>query len=86
MAFLKTILIILLVYYGVKFLVKLLSPYFMRYIARKANEKFGKVFGTNPNMSTNKEKEGSVSIDKMPGSNSKTTNPVGEYVDYEEVE
>lgn len=85
-SFLKTVLIILLVYFGAKFLFRLLSPYLMRYVAKKANERFGQAFqqqGTSP---TENYKEGEVSIDKMPRSTNQTNKKVGEYVDFEELD
>lgn len=86
MTFLKTILIILLVYYALKFLLKLTTPYIMRYIGKKASERFEEAFGANPNMTGQRQEEGSVTIDKVPNSHAKKSNTVGEYVDYEEVE
>jgi hypothetical protein len=86
MTFLKTILIILLVYYGLKFLIKLLTPYIMRYISKKMAQKFENAFGNNSNASNYKQKEGSVTIDKIPSSENTSKSKVGEYVDYEEIE
>ena len=86
MTFLKTILIILLVYYGLKFLFKLISPYLMRYISKKAGQKFEEAFGANPASAEPSQKEGSVTIDKMPSSGRKSNTDVGDYVDYEEVD
>lgn len=60
----------------------------MKYIAKKANERFGQSFANDPfkTPSKQKEEEGKISIDKTQA-NTKTSNPeVGEYVDYEEVE
>ena len=85
MTFVKTILIVLLVYYGLKFLLKLAMPYLMRYISKKATQKFGDAFGQGSYESSETE-EGNVSIDKMPSSKSKIKNTVGEYVDFEEME
>lgn len=86
MTFLKTILIVLLVYYGLKFLIKLISPYLMRYISKKASQQFEQFFGNTPDMNTQREKEGSITIDKNPQRNSRTSKKVGEYVEFEEVE
>jgi hypothetical protein len=85
MTFVKTILIVLLVYYGLKFLIKLAAPYLMRYVSKKASQKFGAAFRQESYDNTNVE-EGNVSIDKMPSSKSKSKNTVGEYVDFEEVD
>lgn len=59
----------------------------MRYIAKKANERFGQAFGQNPYQSNNQQqKEGEISIDKSKAP-TKTSKPtVGEYVDFEELD
>mgnify|MGYP006128655883 CR=1 FL=1 len=78
---LKTLLIFVLVYSVFKYLMRLFAPFIVKSIAKKAEAHFR-------NQSTPKpptEKEGEISIDKMP--NSKTSNNnVGEYVEYEDVE
>jgi len=86
-SFIKTLLILLLVYYGLKIIFRLTKPYLVNYFIKKTNERFGQSFGGNPyNTSNNPENEGKVTIDKEP-SNTKQSNPnVGEYVDYEEIE
>ncbi|CAM3463623.1 DUF4834 family protein [Aequorivita lipolytica] len=86
MTFLKTILIVLLVYFGLKFLIKLGTPYLMRYISKKAGQQFEQFFGNNPDMKSQKQQEGSITIDKNPSSNSRSSKKVGEYVEYEEVD
>ncbi len=86
MTFLKTILIVLLVYFGLKFLFRLATPYLMRYISKKAGQQFEQFFGNNPDMNTQREQEGSITIDKNPPPNSRTSKKVGEYVDFEEVD
>lgn len=78
---LKTLLIFILVYSIFKYLMRLFAPFILKSIAKKAEAHFR-------NQSTPKpptQKEGEISIDKMP--TPKTSNDsVGEYVDYEEVE
>ena len=83
----RMILIILLIYYGVKILSRLFGPLLLKYIAKKAEQKFGAQFGQFQQrpQEKNAKKEGEVTIDKMP--NMKTSNKdVGEYVDYEEID
>jgi len=85
--FLKTVLIILLVYLGVRVLFKLLKPYIVRYLMKKAGKHFERSFGADPFQQPEPtQKEGSVSIDKMPPKKRKATSAVGEYVDYEEID
>ena len=79
--FLRTILIFILVYTIFKYVMRLLAPYILRSVAKKAEAHFRNQSAPKPP----NQKEGEISIDKMP--NSKTSNnDVGEYVDYEEVE
>ena len=87
-SFLQTILIILLVYYGLKIIFKFSKPCLIKYIKKKASDRLGQTIGNDPfnNNKKKKENEGAISIDKSKA-NTKTSNPeVGEYVDYEELE
>lgn len=86
MTFLKTILILLLVYFGLKFLIRLATPYLMRYISKKAGQQFEQFFGNQRNATAEREPEGNITIDKNPSQNSRSSKKVGEYVEYEEVE
>lgn len=86
MTFLKTILIVLLVYFGLKFLIRLATPYLMRYISKKAGQQFEQFFGNQRNETAEREPEGNITIDKNPSQNSRSSKKVGEYVEYEEVE
>lgn len=85
-SFLKTILIVLLVFFGLKFLFRLATPYLMRYISKKAGQKFEEFFNGNQPSTAQQKTEGEISIDKMPSQNSRKSKVVGEYVEYEEVE
>lgn len=82
----KTILIILLVWYGMKILTRLFAPAIMRFVAKKAEQRFGQQYGAPNTKSKPKEKEGEISIDKMPNSKSSGNKEVGEYVEYEEID
>ena len=85
--FLKTILVILLVYFGLKFIIRWATPYLMKYVAKKAGQRFEQAFnGTQANSNSRKEKEGKVTIDKVPHKKNSRKSTVGDYVDYEEVE
>lgn len=90
MDFLKTVLIVLLVYFAVKFIIKLTWPYFVKYMTKKAGEKFEKSFGQNPFANqnpgnTSQKKEGEVTIERPAANTRRTNDTVGEYVDFEEV-
>lgn len=85
MVLLKTILIVLLVYFGLRLFIRLATPYLMKYIAKKAGERFKDVFGSFPENGPPK-KEGSITIDKPKKHAPRSKETVGEYVDFEEVE
>lgn len=83
----RMILIILMVYYGIKIVMRLLSPFLMNFVAKKAEKHFGEQFKQfykqqAPNQSKDKD---AVIVDKRPSSKS-TNKDVGEYIDYEEID
>lgn len=87
MGLLKTILIIALVYYGIKILSRIFAPFLVKYAAKKAEERFGgqfSQFGKRQQQNPVK-KEGEVVIDKIPETKTSNKN-IGEYVDYEEID
>ena len=85
--FLRTILIILLVWYGVKILTRIFAPYFVRYMSKKVEERFGGQFQQRHQQpDNNRSKEGETVIDKMPQQQHSSNKKVGEYVDYEEID
>lgn len=90
MGLLRTILIILLVYFGIKILSRIFAPLLLRFVAKKAEEKFGQQFGgfqnKNNQQQQQKQKEGETVIDKMPHQPKSSNSEVGEYVDYEEID
>ena len=80
----RTILIILVIYFGIKILARLFSPFLIKFVAKKAEERFGSQFGSQQQQEPPK-KEGEVTIDKMPETKSSNKN-VGDYIDYEEID
>ncbi|MFD1162282.1 DUF4834 family protein [Hwangdonia seohaensis] len=87
MGLLRTILIIVLVYYGIKVLSRIFAPFLIKYAAKKAEKQFGEQFGQFRGKQEQEKpiREGEVTIDKMP--NTKASNKkVGDYVDFEEIE
>lgn len=82
----RTIFIIMLVYYGFKILSRLLAPYLVKYVHKKAEQRFGQQFSQNQQQQYQQTKEGETSIDKMPNSGKSANKDVGEYVDYEEID
>ncbi len=87
MAFLKTVLIILSVYYLFKILVKLFAPKIFGYAAKKTEQHFKERFGEFADFQRGQqEQEGDVIIEKRPTKNMKSKKKVGEYIDFEEID
>lgn len=82
-SFLKTVLIILLVYLGLKFLFRLLGPYLMRYVAKKAAQRFERSFGQSPFSNDSAQ---SREVHDIPKKNKSKEKVVGEYIDFEEID
>ncbi len=80
---LKIILIILLIYYGLKVLTRLFGPLLLRYVTKKAGEKFQQQFGRY--QQTQQSSEDEIIHTKKPKQNS-SNKDVGEYVDFEEID
>ncbi|MBO6606573.1 DUF4834 family protein [Psychroserpens sp.] len=83
--FLRTILIILLVYYAIKILTRMFAPYLVRYMSKKMQQRFGGQFQQYQEP-RQQYKEGETIIDKMPEKESSSNKKVGEYIDYEEID
>lgn len=87
MAFLKTILVILLVYYLLKLLARWFAPKLFVYAARKTEERFREQFeGFSSNVREEDIAEGDITIDKKPTRKNNTSSEIGEYIDFEELE
>jgi len=84
--FIRTILVILLIYYGIKVLTRLFAPYLMRYVSKKAGQRFEQQFGQYQRPPETTGKEGEVTIDKTPEKTKTSNKDAGEYVDFEEVD
>ncbi len=84
--FVRMILIILLIYFGIKILSRLFAPFLIKYVAKKAEQRFGDQFGQFGKQQQEKQKkEGEITIDKIPKTKTSNKN-VGDYVDYEEID
>lgn len=78
----KTILIILLVYYGLKFLLRLFAPVIVQKVVNKAGRSFyeqQQQYAQSQNQSNNRNTEQAPKV-------SREKKKVGEYIDYEEIE
>lgn len=86
MAFIKTVLIILLVFFGLRVILRLAMPYVMRYIAKKAGQRFEDMARDFKNQRSQPQSEGETSIHRAPRHEKTTNKKVGEYIDYEEID
>lgn len=81
----EVMLIILLIYFGLKLIFRLLGPLLLKFILKRVGKQFEKKFGQfDPAQKQQKEKE--VSISKRPKKKGTSNKDVGEYIDYEEID
>lgn len=83
---LRVVLIVLLIYFGFKILIRWLGPLLLKYFLKKIGKKFEQNMGGFSNMGRPAKKEGEISIDKKPKSTPNSGKEVGEYIDYEEID
>lgn len=87
MGFITTILIILLVYYAIKILLKIFAPKILNYAGKKAEKHFREKFeGFNTQQQAKTTDEGDVIIKSNTSKNPKASKKVGEYIDFEEID
>ncbi|HSM64436.1 MAG TPA: hypothetical protein VK833_10900 [Gillisia sp.] len=81
---LKTVLIILLIYFGFKLFIKWFGPLILKWFLKRIGQKFQQQFnGPNP---PNTSKKGKVEINSDPPKSSKSNKKVGDYIDFEEID
>lgn len=81
----RTILWILIIYFAVKIISRLLTPFLVRYAAKKMEQRFGNQFNNTQQYQT-RQKEGETVVDKIPQQQKSSNKDVGEYVDFEEID
>ena len=87
MGFLRTLLIISIVYYSFRFLARIFPPLLLKKVVGNMQAKAKKHHQQKNQQSENSStKEGETIIDKNPNSKTQGNNPVGEYVDFEEID
>ena len=82
MNFLRTILILFAIYYGVKLVSRYVLPFILKRWLHKMQTNAQK-FQSNQSQQT---KVGETVIDKKPPSQKSSNSSVGDYVDYEEID
>ena len=85
---LKTVLIVLLVYFGLKIFFRFFGPLILKWFMKKMGQKFEKQFNQQfgGQQQTQNQKKGKVTIDKKPKAGKGSNKNVGEYIDYEEID
>lgn len=77
----------MLIYYLFKMLVKWFAPKLFSYAAKKTEAHFQEKFGDFANQNkTTEERVGDIIIDKKTNKNDTSSQKVGEYIDFEEVD
>lgn len=84
MGFLRTIAIIIIIYYVFKFFSRYIAPIFLKKVISNVEKKFREQQQNQYN-NTSEGKVGETVIEKKPSANNEGNKNVGEYVDYEEV-
>ena len=86
MVVLQTILLLILVYYALKLLLKWLTPKLLSYAVKKTQERFGQQFGGYQDFRDEHRDEGETTIFEKPFRKSNPSKKVGEYIDFEEID
>jgi len=83
----KIILIILLVYFGLKIIFKWFGPIILKYFMKKMGEKAFKNFNQATGFQTKDDsRKSEKTIHKKSSNQKKEKKEVGEYIEYEEIE
>ena len=82
---LRTLAIILIVYYALKWLARIFAPVLMKKMVHKMQGKAQQQY-QQQKQNTTSAKEGETIIDKRPSSRKQSNDSVGEYVDFEEID
>ncbi len=86
MGVLKTVFWILLGFYLLKLIGRLLRPWLLAYARKKTDEFFQQASPNGGGRYSQPAPEGEVTIDKKPPGRAHTAHEVGEYIEYEELD
>jgi len=84
--FIKTVVIIILVYYLLKFAFKLLAPYLLNKAVSKVSENFQKQQQAYQNQNSQQTQQADFESELKQNKIPKERKKVGEYIDFEEVD
>lgn len=86
---LEVVLVILLIYFGFKILIRWFGPLILRYFLKKVGKQFEKKFGQfdpNQQFSQKQDPPAKAAFEDKSGKKRKSSKDVGEYIDYEEID
>jgi len=86
MQLIRTILIILLIYYGFKFITRLIAPILLKKMVNKMGDNFQNSFNNYSHQYNQQEGKVTVEKRKRKDENLKSGKNVGDYVDFEEID
>ena len=86
MGVLRTIFWILLGYYLLKLISRLLRPWLQAYARKKTEEMFRQAGAGQSGEPSFRTREGEVTIDRKPPARKSSGKKVGEYIEFEEIE
>jgi len=86
MGILRFLFFAILGYYLLMLLGRLLAPWLSRYAARKSEALFRKAFENARQTQGEPDSVGEVTISQKPSRQEKSRKPVGEYIEFEEIE
>ena len=86
MGFLRTLLWILLGYYLLKLIGRLMRPWIRKFVQKKASEYYQKASSAPWEQDNSQGRVGEVTIDRKPPARKHSSRKVGEYIEYEEIE
>ena len=86
MGLLRTLGIILLVYFTLRLLSRWLAPMLVGFAAKKAQAHFDEMRGTGQQREVNQDPVGKVTVDKKTKKQTSDSDGIGEYIEFEELD
>ncbi|TDQ31531.1 DUF4834 family protein [Zeaxanthinibacter enoshimensis] len=86
MGFIKFIFIMILGYYLLKLIARLVAPSLFKYAARKTEEHFKQQFGQHGQPGNESQNIGEVTVDARGKKKDRGKEEIGEYIEFEEIE
>lgn len=85
MGFLKTIAIIVIIYYALKFIGRLAAPFLVKKAAEKMGSQFNQNFQNSQKQQSQTKPEGEVTVEKKNTKKGHFSEAEGEYIEFEDI-